>query len=213
MNKMPDTTIIEPMVEEVEINELQDIKKIPKPSPFVDDKPKQLTEVDNINLTMLNKKKLCDMCKSKGYRGYSKLTKPNLIKLLNGESIEDILMNKPKPKKPKKTLDIDIETEKVEPKEEKLEPKVPIKNKEKEPTKELQKEEPLIKHEPVEPPPKPIPRPQPTPSPPPKKVVVEEPVVKPVVKQIPKPQPQPHISIPPKQEKLYNPFRQLYNIN
>ena len=174
MNKMPDTTIIEPMVEEVEINELQDIKKLPKPSPFVDDKPKQLTEVDNINLTMLNKKKLCDMCKSKGYRGYSKLTKPNLIKLLNGESIEDILMNKPKPKKPKKTLDIDIETEKVEPKEEKLEPKIPIKNKEKEPTRELQKEEPLIKHEPVEPPPKPIPKPQPTPSPPPKRVVVEE---------------------------------------
>ena len=43
MNKMPDTTIIEPMVErEVEINELPDIKKLPKQSPFVDDKPKTI---------------------------------------------------------------------------------------------------------------------------------------------------------------------------
>ncbi len=206
MNKMPDTTIIEPMVEEVEINELQDIKKIPKPSPFVDDKPKQLTEVDNINLTMLNKKKLCDMCKSKGYRGYSKLTKPNLIKLLNGDSLEDILTQKPKPKKVRKTIDIDTQKKNQLEKKEEIQPKPPIKNEELK--NELVKDEPIIK-EPVAPKPKP----QPAPTPPPKKIVVEKPVVsKPVVSK-PVVQQQPHKVVPPKQEKaLYNPFKQTYRI-
>ncbi len=51
MNKMPDTKIIEPLVEEEEINELPDIKNLPKESPFVEEKiePK---EVERVNYNM-----------------------------------------------------------------------------------------------------------------------------------------------------------------
>lgn len=193
MNKMPDTTIIEPMIEEEE-NTLPDIKTLPKPSPFVEEKKPELSE-EKINLNMCSKKKLSEMCKAKGYRGYSKLTKPNLIKLLNGESMEDILTQKPKPKKIRKTIDIDTQNKNQLEKEEKIEPKPPIKNEELK--NELVKDEPIIK-EPVAPKPKP----QPAPTPPPKKIVVEKPVVE-----------QPHKVVPPKQEKaMYNPFKQTYRI-
>ncbi len=204
MNKMPDTTIIEPMVEEEE-NTLPDIKTLPKPSPFVEEKKQEVSE-ERINLNMCGKKKLSEMCKAKGYRGYSKLTKPNLIKLLNGDSLEDILTQKPKPKKVRKTIDIDTQNKNQLEKKEEIQPKPPIKNEELK--NELVKDEPIIK-EPVAPKPKP----QPAPTSPPKKIVVEKPVVSKPVASKPVAQQQPHKVVPPKQEKaLYNPFKQTYRI-
>ena len=137
MNKMPDTKIIEPVDEDIEEEQkLPDIKSLPKESPFVQEEKQEIQE--KINYNMLSKKKLCELCKSKGYRGYSKLTKPNLIKLLHGESLEDVLTQKPKPK-PKKTIDIDPQDDIVKAKIQKKQPNSPIK------PKELEKEEPLIK--------------------------------------------------------------------
>jgi len=207
MNKMPDTKIIEPVDENIEEEEkLPDIKNLPKESPFVRQEKQEIQE--KINYNMLNKKKLCEMCKLKGYRGYSKLTKPNLIKLISGESLEDVLTQKPKPKKVNKTIDIDPQDEIVKAKIQKTQPNLPTK------PKELVKEEPLIKELPkiethipeekevIEPQ---VQRPKPQPPPTPKPKPQPRPQAPPEIKQ-------PHKVIPPKQEKLYNPFKQTYRI-
>ena len=51
-------------------------------NPFVEEEkqeePKPVEE--NYNYNNLTSKKIKELCKSKGYRNYSKLTKPNLIK-------------------------------------------------------------------------------------------------------------------------------------
>jgi len=92
MNKLPDTTIIE-VVEDEEENELMDIKNVPKESPF-EEEPKPVASgasaVEQVNYSMLTAKKLKELAKSKGYRGYSKLTKPNLIRMMNNEELDVI---------------------------------------------------------------------------------------------------------------------------
>ncbi len=121
MNKLPDTTIIEESEEED--NELMDIKEVPRESPF-EEEPKPVQE--QVNYSMLTSKKLKELAKSKGYRGYSKLTKPNLIRMLKGEELDVIpIKKKTKPKVEKKL----VETK----------------------PKELKKEEVLIKDDVVEP--------------------------------------------------------------
>ena len=103
MNKLPDTTIIE-VVEDEEENELMDIKNVPKESPF-EEEPKPVVVQEKVNYSMLTAKKLKELAKSKGYRGYSKLTKPNLIRMMNGENLDVIpTKKKSKPKVEKKLV-------------------------------------------------------------------------------------------------------------
>jgi len=104
MNKLPDTTIIEEKVEED--NELMDIKEVPRESPF-EEEPHQATTTattteEKVNYSMLTSKKLKELAKSKGYRGYSKLTKPNLIRMMKGEDLDVIPTKKKQNQKKKK---------------------------------------------------------------------------------------------------------------
>ncbi len=105
MNKLPDTTIIEESEEED--NELMDIKEVPRESPFEEEpKPDVEPVSEQVNYSMLTSKKLKELAKSKGYRGYSKLTKPNLIRMLKGEELDVIpIKKKTKPKVEKKLVE------------------------------------------------------------------------------------------------------------
>lgn len=164
-------------------------------NPFVEEEkqeePKPVEE--NYNYNNLTSKKLKELCKSKGYRNYSKLTKPNLIKMLNGEEV--VIPERPKRNK---TVTTDTKVEEVKPKKEKLIEKP--KPKPKELKDNLHKEEPLIKNEEViKPKRKPKPKPQPAPKP-----------------LQPRPQlpPQNQLlrqELPP-QKPLYNPFKNYYTI-
>jgi len=196
MNKLPDTTIIEESEEED--NELMDIKEVPRESPFEEEpKPDVEPVSEQVNYSMLTSKKLKELAKSKGYRGYSKLTKPNLIRMMKGEELDVIpIKKKTKPKVEKKL----VETK----------------------PKELKKEEVLIKddvvEEPVEEPEEPIE--EEVEEPIEEEVVVEEPKPKKVIKKKPKKKstPKPREPIVKAKEPLvqkradYNPFKQTFRI-
>jgi len=212
MNKMPNVEInkeeevIPPLnLEEDNIIEdnVDDMKKIKKESPFeevvepvvepvVEEKP-------IVNLKNFNKRALCDMCKEKGFKRYSKLTKQNLINLLNGEPVVEpvkrktLTISEPE-KKIEEVKEVEQVEEKVEEEDIELEEiikEVPIKKKviQKKRTKpqlikpkkndielknNLKKEDYLIKS------------------------------VRPEKKVLP--------NIRPPERKLYNPFVNLYNI-
>ena len=112
--------------EEILESNIGNVNDTEKESPFVNETPDknisiEKTEPDlevvepEISLTSLTKKALFDKCKSRGIKRYSKLSKPNLIKLLNGEEIpekkkliektEPVLeVTKPKKKEKKKRV-------------------------------------------------------------------------------------------------------------
>lgn len=143
-NKLPNVEVLEPLDEPIEIVEnigdLVEESKKEHVNPFVEpEKPKKVEAPLNYN--NLTAKKLREICKSKGYRNYSKLKKSDLIKMLNGLDVTI-------PEKPKKSITIDIEKEEVIPKEKKIEPKSSIKKEELKDN--LVKEEPLITDEELE---------------------------------------------------------------
>lgn len=183
---------------------VDDMKKIKKESPFEEPIVQHVVEEKPIvNLKNLNKRALCDMCKEKGFKRYSKLTKQNLINLLNGEPVVEpvkrktLTISQPEKKVIKKVEEVkEVEQveEKVEEEDIELEEiikEVPIKKKviQKKRTKpqlikpkkndielknNLKKEDYLIKS------------------------------VRPEKKVLP--------NIRPPERKLYNPFVNLYNI-
>jgi len=146
-NKLPNVEVLEPLDEPIEIVEnigdLVEESKKEHVNPFVEpEKPKKVEAPLNYN--NLTAKKLREICKSKGYRNYSKLKKSDLIKMLNGL---DVTIPEKKPKK-SISINIDTENEEVIPKEKKIEPKSPIKKEELKDN--LVKEEPLITDEEIE---------------------------------------------------------------
>ena len=77
----------EELVDEIILDEnMPDLKDIEPESPFEESKPDVvIQEKEEPNLFNLNKKALFAICKERGIKKYSKLTKSNLIKLINGE--------------------------------------------------------------------------------------------------------------------------------
>jgi len=151
MNKMPNVEIkeeeeiIPPLkLEEDTIIEdnVDDMKKIKKESPFEEPIVEQVVEpvVEEkpiVNLKNFNKRALCDMCKEKGFKRYSKLTKQNLINLLNGEPVVEpvkrktLTISEPE-KKIEEVKEVEQVEEKVEEEDIELEEiikEVPIKKK------------------------------------------------------------------------------------
>ncbi len=204
MNKLPDTTIIEESEEED--NELMDIKEVPRESPF-EEEPKPVQE--QVNYSMLTSKKLKELAKSKGYRGYSKLTKPNLIRMLKGEELDVIpIKKKTKPKVEKKLVETkpkELKKEEVLIKDDVVEPIDADATTSEEPEEPIEEEpieeEPIEEEEVVE-------------------EVVEEPKPKKVIKKKPKKKstPKPREPIVKAKEPLvqkradYNPFKQTFRI-
>ncbi len=201
MNKLPDTTIIEESEEED--NELMDIKEVPRESPF-EEEPKPVQE--QVNYSMLTSKKLKELAKSKGYRGYSKLTKPNLIRMLKGEELDVIpIKKKTKPKVEKKLVETkpkELKKEEVLIKDEPIDADATTSEEPEEPIEEEPiEEEPIEEEEVVE-------------------EVVEEPKPKKVIKKKPKKKstPKPREPIVKAKEPLvqkradYNPFKQTFRI-
>ena len=86
--------------EKLETN-IGNVTESEKESPFVNETPDENISIEKtqpvleviepeIPLTNLTKKALFEKCKSRGIKRYSKLTKCNLIKLLNGEEIHEV---------------------------------------------------------------------------------------------------------------------------
>jgi len=154
MNKMPNVEInkeeeIIPALSLEEDNIIEDnvddMKKIKKESPFEEVVEQVVVPVVEpvveekpvVNLKNLNKRALCDMCKEKGFKRYSKLTKQNLINLLNGEPVVEpvkrktLTISKPE-KKVEEVKEVEQVEEKVEEEDIELEEiikEVPIKKK------------------------------------------------------------------------------------
>jgi len=237
MNKMPNVEIkeeeeiIPPLkLEEDTIIEdnVDDMKKIKKESPFEEPIVQHVVEEKPIvNLKNLNKRALCDMCKEKGFKRYSKLTKQNLINLLNDEPVVEpvkrktLTISEPEKKIPIKKKVIKkvkkVEEEKVE--EEKVEEEVEEEEVEEEVEEEEVEEEDIeleeiIKEVPI------------------KKKVIQKKRTKPqlikpkkndielknnlkkedyLIKSV-RPEKKVLPNIRPPERKLYNPFVNLYNI-
>jgi hypothetical protein len=153
-NKLPNV-VLEPLDEPIElvdnVEDLVEHTKREAQDPFVRDEPEpepvhvHVPKEEKLNYNNLTAKKLKDLCKSKGYKNYSKLKKCDLIKMLRGEEVEIPVKKEPKIKK-----SIDIDTEKVEVivKDEEIKPKTPIKKKEL--RSNLVKEKPLITDEEID---------------------------------------------------------------
>ena len=202
-NKLPNV-ILEPLDEPIElvdnVEDLVEHTKKEAQDPFVRDEPKEEPKEEKLNYNNLTAKKLKELCKSKGYRNYSKLKKSDLIKMLNGEDVEIPVKKEPKKEpKPNKSIDIDIEKVEVIEKDEEIKPKSPIKKKEL--RSNLVKEKPLITDEEID-------------------EILEEPKPK---LQKPKPKLEPQVKntlpqqvknvLPPQPQKpLYNPFTNYYNL-
>jgi hypothetical protein len=207
-NKLPNV-VLEPLDEPIELvdnvedlvehtkREAEDPFVRPEPVPVPVPEPKE----EKLNYNNLTAKKLKDLCKSKGYKNYSKLKKCDLIKMLRGEEVE-IPVKKELKKEPKTKKSIDIDTEKVEviEKDEEIKPKTPIKKKEL--RSNLIKEKPLITDEEID------------------EILEEEPPKK-LEKPIPKLEPQVKNTLPQQvknvlppqpQKPLYNPFVNYYNL-
>ena len=199
---MPDTKIDEIVVEPEIVEELPDIKNLPKESPFETKEEKE----DNVDYNMLTAKKIKELLKSKGFRGYSKLTKPNLIRLLNGEKIEDLV----KPKKIKKVVEPETV---VEPVVETVEPEPVV-----EPVEEPVVEEPepvveVIQALEEEPEPETDVEEEPEPEPPKPKKIRKKPIVKTTIKkEVSKPKIVKKVEVVDRRPD-YNPFKQYYLIN
>jgi len=197
MNKMPDTKIDEIVVEPI-VEELPDIRNLPKQSPF-ETKEEEKEEEDNVDYNMLTSKKIKELLKSKGFRGYSKLTKPNLIKLLQGGKIEDLV----KPKKIKKVEEQEqpepvVEQEQPEPVVEQEQPEPVIEQEE--PIQPLEEETDVEQEEPEPPKPKPI-------------KIKKKPIVKTTIKkEVSKPKILKKVEVVDRRPD-YNPFKQYYLIN
>ena len=196
-NNLPNV-ILEPLDEPIEIVEnIEDLVEHSKKehvNPFVE--AEETKPEPQLNYNNLTAKKLREICKSKGYRNYSKLKKSDLIKMVNGEDITI-------PEKPK-------------PKQEKIKPKTPIKNTE-ELKNNLVKDEVLIKNkveeevevevtneeleEILEPPPKPKPKRKPTLKP-------QQPILPPQQPILPPQQP----ILPPQPKKKPFAFKNYYTI-
>ena len=220
-NKLPNVEVLEPLDEPIEIVEnigdLVEESKKQHEDPFVQpEEPKPKVEPP-LNYNNLTAKKLKELCKSNGYRNYSKLKKCDLIKMLNGEDVT--IPEKPKPKK---SITIDTENEELIPKVKKSIERKPIKKQKKEELKDnLVKEEVLIKDE-VEEVEEEVeeveeveeileevervvkPKPPPTP-----KLRRREPILKPPVQKLEPPQP---ILPPPQPKKKPFAFKNYYNI-
>ena len=212
-SKLPDVEVLEPLEDPIEIVEnigdlVEDSKKEYE-DPFVQPEQTQTKPEPPLNYNNLTAKKLREVCKSKGYRNYSKLKKSDLIKMLNGEDVT--IPEKPKPKK---SITIDTENEEVIPKQEKIKPKIPIKKEELKDNlvKEevlIKREEPIITDEELE---------EMLEAPPTPKLKREKPALKPPQPILPPQQPilppqQKHI-LPPQEppKPLYNPFKNYYTI-
>ena len=144
-NKLPNV-VLEPLDEPIEIVEnIEDLVEHSKKehvNPFVEPEETKPKVEQQLNYNNLTAKKLREICKSKGYRNYSKLKKNDLIKMVNGE---DVTIPE---KKPKKSISIDTESEELIPKVKKSIERKPIKKQKKEELKDnLVKEEVLIKDE------------------------------------------------------------------
>ena len=220
MNKLPNTKLEEEeIVEDIEEN-IPDIKDIEKESPFVEEgedaeeeeqeEQAQEEEVEikpkEINFNNLTKKALQMKCKEQGIKRYSKLTKPNLIKLLNGEEIIE---------KPKKKKEIVEEARVVERVEEAVEEEARvserveeeeeiIEEEEQEEEEEEEEEEEIILVKPTPIKKKTIPKKK-------KKAVVKQ--VKKVRNVLIKEKPLITQNPPLTEKKLHNPFKNLYSIS
>ena len=188
----------EELVDEIILDEnMPDLKDIEPESPFEESKPDVvIQEKEEPNLFNLNKKALFAICKERGIKKYSKLTKSNLIKLINGEYEEP----KIEVKVEKKPVVIEPEPEPVKV-EEVEEPVVEIVKKPKKKKKvviveesesESEEEEIVVVKKKRKP----------------KKKVVE--LTSNLVKDRPIIQKQQPLQV---QKPLHNPFRNLYNIN
>ena len=125
MEKMPNIKleeqkeIVEEIVEELDdeiiLDEnMPDLKDIEPESPFEESKPNVvIQEKEEPNLFNLNKKALFTICKERGIKKYSKLTKSNLIKLINGEYVEPPKIEVKVEKKPV-VIEPELEPVKVE---------------------------------------------------------------------------------------------------
>lgn len=209
-NKLPNV-VLEPLDDPIEIVEnIEDLVEHTKreaEDPFVRDEPEpepvpepvhvHVPKEEKLNYNNLTAKKLKDLCKSKGYKNYSKLKKSDLIKMLNGEDVSIQVKEKPKPKK---TIVIDTENEEVIPKEEKIKPKTPIKKKEL--RSNLVKEKPLITDEEID---------EILEEEPPKKLEKPKPKLETQVKNT-LPQQVKNVLPPQAQKPLYNPFVNYYNL-
>ena len=188
----------EELVDEIILDEnMPDLKDIEPESPFEESKPDVvIQEKEEPNLFNLNKKALFAICKERGIKKYSKLTKSNLIKLINGEYEEP----KIEVKVEKKPVVIEPEPEPVKV-EEVEEPVVEIVKKPKKKKKviiveesesESEEEEIVVVKKKRKP-----------------KKKVEE-LTSNLIKERPIIQKQQPLEI---QKPLHNPFRNLYNIN
>ena len=209
MVKMPDIKleeqkeIVEEIVEELDdeiiLDEnMPDLKDIEPESPFEEFKPNVvIQEKEEPNLFNLNKKALFAICKERGIKKYSKLTKSNLIKIINGEYVEPAKIEVKVEKKP---VVIEPEPEPVKV-EEVEEPVVEIVKKPKKKKKvviveesesESEEEEIVVVKKKRKP----------------KKKVDE--ITSNLIKERPIIQKQLPLQV---QKPLHNPFRNLYNIN
>ena len=208
MEKMPNIKleeqkeIVEEIVEELDDEIILDenmpnLKDIEPESPFEESKPDVvIQEKEEPNLFNLNKKALFAICKERGIKKYSKLTKSNLIKIINGEYEEP----KIEVKVEKKPVVIEPEPEPVKV-EEVEEPVVEVVKKPKKKKKvviieesesESEEEEIVVVKKKRKP-----------------KKKVEE-LTSNLIKERPIIQKQQPLEI---QKPLHNPFRNLYNIN
>ena len=114
--------------EKLETN-IGNVTESEKESPFVNEIPDENISIEKtepvleiiepeIPLTNLTKKALFEKCKSRGIKRYSKLTKSNLIKLLNGEEIHEVKQIPEKKKLIEKTEPV-LEVTKAKKKEKK----------------------------------------------------------------------------------------------
>ena len=207
-NKLPNV-VLEPLDEPIElvdnVEDLVEHTKREAEDPFVRDEPVPVPvpepKEEKLNYNNLTAKKLKDLCKSKGYKNYSKLKKCDLIKMLRGEEVE-IPVKKELKKEPKTKKSIDIDTEKVEVivKDEEIKPKTPIKKKEL--RSNLVKEKPLITDEEID---------EILEQEPPKKLEKPIPKLEPQVKNT-LPQQVKNVLPPQPQKPLYNPFVNYYNL-
>lgn len=188
----------EELVDEIILDEnMPDLKDIEPESPFEESKPDVvIQEKEEPNLFNLNKKALFAICKERGIKKYSKLTKANLIKIINGEYEEP----KIEVKVEKKPVVIEPEPEPVKV-EEVEEPVVEIVKKPKKKKKvviveesesESEEEEIVVVKKKRKP-----------------KKKVEE-LTSNLIKERPIIQKQQPLEI---QKPLHNPFKNLYNIN
>ncbi len=209
-NKLPNV-VLEPLDDPIElvdnVEDLVEHTKREAEDPFVRDEPEPVPvpvpvpvpepKEEKLNYNNLTAKKLKELCKSKGYRNYSKLKKSDLIKMLNGEEVEIPVKKEPKTKK---SIDIDIEKVEVIEKDEEKKPKSPIKKKEL--RSNLVKEKPLITDEEID---------EILEEEPPKKLEKPKPKLEPQVKNT-LPQQVKNVLPPQPQKPLYNPFTNYYNL-